>query len=180
MQTMDRTRRLARLELRDAPAVLVGTPESGPRILEALVDRAALALALDCVGGAARMLETTVAYARTREQFGHPIGGFQAIKHRCTEMLLELETARSAAHGALWAAADGQPEASAYASLAKSQCADAYGYVTKEAIQVHGGIGFTWEHPAHLYFRRAKTNQVLGGDSTHHRDRMLRLLGAGR
>jgi alkylation response protein AidB-like acyl-CoA dehydrogenase len=179
MRTMDRTRKQARLELRDVPATLIGEPGSGARLLTAMVDRAALAIALDSVGGAERMLEMTVRYARERQQFGRSIGSFQAIKHRCAQMLLEVETAKSAAYGALWAAAGGQLEAPAYASLAKSRCCESYRYVAGEAIQVHGGLGFTWEHPAHLYFRRATTNHVLCGDPTHHRERMLNLLGIG-
>jgi alkylation response protein AidB-like acyl-CoA dehydrogenase len=103
-------------------------------------------------------------------QFGRPIGSFQAIKHKCADMLLEVESAKSAAYYAAWAAAEGSNELPLVASLAKAYCSEAYFHVAAENIQVHGGIGFTWEHDAHLYYRRAKSSEVMLGSPTHHRE----------
>jgi alkylation response protein AidB-like acyl-CoA dehydrogenase len=121
------------------------------------------------VGGAARCLEASVEYAKVRYQFGRPIGSFQAIKHKCADMLVEVESARSAAYYGGWAAAADRNELRVAAPLAKAFCSDAYCNVAAENIQVHGGIGFTWEHDAHLYFKRAKSSQLLLGDSAHWR-----------
>jgi alkylation response protein AidB-like acyl-CoA dehydrogenase len=122
------------------------------------------------VGGAQRCLDMSVAYAKLRVQFGRPIGTFQAIKHKCADLLLAVESARSAAYYAAWAAADGSAELPLVASLAKALCSEAYVQVASETIQIHGGIGFTWEHDAHLYFRRARSSEVLLGSPTHHRE----------
>jgi alkylation response protein AidB-like acyl-CoA dehydrogenase len=116
-------------------------------------------------------------YARTREQFGRPIGSFQAIKHRCADMLVEVESARSMAYHAMWAGAEAEDQLPVAASLAKAFCSEAFVGVAAGNIQVHGGIGFTWEHPAHLYFKRAQTSQVLFGDPAYHRELVARRLG---
>jgi alkylation response protein AidB-like acyl-CoA dehydrogenase len=118
-----------------------------------------------------------VDYAKIRVQFGRPIGSFQAIKHKCADMLVEVESAKSAAYYAAWAAAEDPAELPVAASMAKAYCSDAYFHVAAENIQVHGGIGFTWEHDAHLYFRRAKSDQLLFGDAQHHRNRLADLVG---
>src|ERR1039458_9507379 len=112
-------------------------------------------------GGAQRCLDSSVEYAKTRIQFGRPIGSFQAIKHKCADMLLEVESAKSAAYYAAWAAAEDSDELPVVASLSKSYCSEAYFHAAAENIQIHGGIGFTWEHSAHLYFKRAKSSELL-------------------
>ena len=117
------------------------------------------------VGGAQYVLEMSVEYAKVRVQFGRPIGSFQAIKHKCADMLLEVESAKSAAYYAAWAAAEDNDELPVVASLAKAYCSDAYFHAAAENIQIHGGIGFTWEHNAHLYFKRAKSSEILLGDA---------------
>ena len=121
------------------------------------------------VGGAQKVLEMSVDYAKVRVQFGRPIGSFQAIKHKCADMLLEVESAKSAAYYAGWAAAELNDELPTVASLAKAYCSDAYFHAAAENIQIHGGIGFTWEHDAHLYFKRATVNRLLLGDPAAHR-----------
>jgi alkylation response protein AidB-like acyl-CoA dehydrogenase len=170
LATLDPTRKQARLEFEGAPATLIGSDGSGSRVLSTVRDLAAVSLAAEQVGGAQRCLEMSVAYAMERVQFGRPIGSFQAIKHKCADMLLEVESARSAAYYAGWCAFERSDELPAVASLAKACCSDAYVHAASENIQVHGGIGFTWEHPAHLYFRRAKSADLLLGDSTYHRE----------
>ncbi len=142
-----------------------------------MLDLAAVALAAEQVGGAQKVLEMAVEYAKVRVQFGRPIGSFQAIKHKCADMLLEVESAKSAAYYAGWAAAEDNDELPVVASLAKSYCSEAYFHATAENIQIHGGIGFTWEHPAHLYFKRAKSSELLFGDPTYHRELLAQRIG---
>ena len=175
LPTMDQTRGLAQLQFDGCPAELVGEP-GAEGSLARLLDVAAIALAAESVGGAQRTLEMAVDYAKVRIQFGRPIGSFQAIKHKCADMLLQVETARSAAAFAR-GSADAEPHGRALAAAAaKAYCCDAFVFCAQENIQVHGGIGFTWEHPAHLYFKRARSSQVLFGDSFQHRDRLGDLL----
>jgi alkylation response protein AidB-like acyl-CoA dehydrogenase len=119
----------------------------------------------------------SVAYAKLRVQFGKPIGSFQAIKHKCADMLLQVESAKSAAYYACWAAAEGSDELPVAACLAKSYCSEAYFNAAAENIQIHGGIGFTWEHPAHLYFKRAKSSEVLFGGPAHYRELLATRIG---
>jgi alkylation response protein AidB-like acyl-CoA dehydrogenase len=123
------------------------------------------------------VLETTVDYVKTRNQFGRPIGSFQAVKHRCADMLVDVESARSAAYGALASLATGDDQLPVLAAIAKAFCSDAFLACAGESIQLHGGIGFTWEHSAHLYFKRAKASQLLFGDPAHHRDKLAGHLG---
>jgi alkylation response protein AidB-like acyl-CoA dehydrogenase len=130
----------------------------------------------EMVGGAQMALDMAVEYAKVRVQFGRPIGSFQAIKHKCADMLLEVESGKSAAYYAAWAAADDNDELPVAASLAKAYCSDAYFHTAAENIQIHGGIGFTWEHDAHLYFKRAKSSQLLLGDPTYHRELLAQRL----
>jgi alkylation response protein AidB-like acyl-CoA dehydrogenase len=118
-----------------------------------------------------------VQYAKDRVQFGRPIGSFQAIKHKCADMLLEVESAKSAAYYGLWCAAEQNDELPSVASLAKAYCSEAYFHAAAENIQIHGGIGFTWEHPAHLYFKRAKSSELLFGDPTYHRELLAQRIG---
>jgi alkylation response protein AidB-like acyl-CoA dehydrogenase len=177
LDTLDPTRKQARVSFRRAPALPIGEAGAAYDVLARVMDLGATALAAEQVGGAAYALETAVDYARHREQFGRPIGSFQAIKHKCADMLVELEEARSAAHHAVWAAATLDPSLPVAASVAKVACSEAFSHIAAETVQVHGGIGFTWEHSAHLYFRRAKSDEVLFGDPIRHRARLGELIG---
>ncbi len=178
LPTMDPTRRQARLDYDDVPATRLRPGHGdGWDLVSQVLDRAAVALAAEQVGVASRALDMAVEYAKVRHQFGRPIGSFQAVKHLLADVLLEVESARAAAHFALLAAANEDPELPAVASLAKAFCSDACLQATAENIQVHGGIGFTWEHPAHLYLKRAKTSQLLFGDPAYHRELLARRIG---
>ncbi|MET0703060.1 MAG: acyl-CoA dehydrogenase family protein [Mycobacterium sp.] len=174
---MDLTRRLAAVSFERCPAVLVGEEGAGWATIEATFNTAIVALACEQVGGAAAVLDATVDYLKVREQFDRPIGSFQAIKHRCADMLVELESARSAAAYASAAVAAGADDAALAASIAKVYCSQAFYHIAAESIQMHGGIGFTWEHPAHLFFKRAKSSEVLFGNPSAHRERIARLIG---
>jgi alkylation response protein AidB-like acyl-CoA dehydrogenase len=174
---LDPTRRLATLIFAETAARIIGTPAGLSGKLGDFTDLAAAMLAAESVGGAARCLELAVDYAKVRKQFGVPIGSFQAIKHKCADVLLAVEGARAAAENALWAVASNSPDAAECASLAKAHCTDAYFYAAAECLQIHGGIGFTWEHPAHLYLKRAKGSQLLFGSAGQHRERMAAAAG---
>jgi len=177
LPTMDQTRKQARLEFSDTPAWLIGRNGGAEDGLRKTLDLAAVALAAEQVGGAQHCLDSSVEYAKTRIQFGRPIGSFQAIKHKCADMLLEVESAKSAAYYAGWAAAEDSDELPVVASLAKSYCSEAYFHAAAENIQIHGGIGFTWEHDAHLYFKRAKSSELLFGDPAYHRELLAQRIG---
>jgi acyl-CoA dehydrogenase len=174
-RTSDRTRRVAALELRDAPATLVGAVDDGARVLEHVRRVTAVALAREQVGGAARTLELAVAHAQQRVQFGRPIGSFQAVKHRCADVLVRVETARSAAWAAVRALETGDPDLPLVASLARAVCSEAYVRCASDAVQVHGGIGFTWEHPVSLHVKRSRGSAVLLGTPREHRAVVARL-----
>lgn len=173
LKTMDQTRKLCEVRFDkarvDAAAVL-GTPGKGWDALNRILDRSKVALCAEMCGGAQKVLDMTVEYAKMREQFGRPIGSFQAIQHKCANMLVQVESAKSATYYAAWAVANDAPEAALAAAMAKAYCSDAYRQVTAESIQVHGGIGFTWEHDIHLYFKRAKGSEVTFGDATWNRE----------
>ena len=177
LSTMDQTRKQSRIEFKGAPARLIGEEGGALAGLEATLQVAAAALAAEQVGGAQRVLDASVEYAKNRVQFGRPIGSFQAIKHKCADMLLDVESAKSAAYYAAWAAQERNDELPIAASLAKSFCSEAYFHCAAENIQIHGGIGFTWEHPAHLYFKRAKSSELFLGDPAYHRELLAQLLG---
>ncbi len=177
LPTMDQTRKQARLVFESTPARLVGTDGGAAEGLTKTLDLAAVALAAEQVGGAQHCLDSSVDYAKNRIQFGRPIGSFQAIKHKCADMLLEVESAKSAAYYAGWAAAEESDELPVVASLAKSYCSEAYFHAAAENIQIHGGIGFTWEHDAHLYFKRAKSSELLFGDPAYHRELLAQRIG---
>jgi alkylation response protein AidB-like acyl-CoA dehydrogenase len=177
LATMDQTRKQAKVEFNNTPARLIGTEGGGWQTLERMLDLAAVALSAEMVGGAQRCLDMSVEYAKVRVQFGRPIGSFQAIKHKCADMLLEVESAKSAAYYAGWCAAELNDELPSVASLAKAYCSEAYFHAAAENIQIHGGIGFTWEHPAHLYFKRAKSSELLLGDPTYHRELLAQRIG---
>jgi alkylation response protein AidB-like acyl-CoA dehydrogenase len=177
LATMDQTRKQARLAFSGVQARLVGTDGGAGPVLSKTLDLAAVALAAEQVGGAQRVLDMSVDYAKTRIQFGRPIGSFQAIKHKCADMLLEVESAKSAAYYAGWAAAEDNDELPVTACLAKAYCSEAYFHAAAENIQIHGGIGFTWEHDAHLYFKRAKSSELIFGDPSYHRELLAQRIG---
>jgi alkylation response protein AidB-like acyl-CoA dehydrogenase len=177
LPTLDQTRRLARLEFREVPARLIGSPGTARAVLDHTLDVAAIALAAEQLGGAQRALDMAVAYAKVRHQFGRPIGSFQAIKHRCADLLLEVESLRSAVGYAATAVAAGSTEVPALASLLKAYASEVYSHVAGENIQIHGGIGFTWEHDAHLYLKRAKSSELFLGDGSYHRERLATRIG---
>jgi alkylation response protein AidB-like acyl-CoA dehydrogenase len=156
-----------------------GTPAErvgGTEKLGGALALATAALAAEMVGGMQRALETTVAYAKTRKQFGKPIGIYQAVQHQCADMYLETESARSAAYYAAWALEEDAPDALAAVSIAKMYASDAARTVGNRGIQVHGGMGFTWENDLHLYYRRAKASETMLGDATFHRERIAALV----
>jgi len=179
MRTLDPTRRLARLDFAGTPAVPVGAAGTAAAVVDRVLDVATTALAAEQVGGARACLEASTAYAKQRMQFGRPIGSFQAVKHRCADMLVRVQLADAAAREAADALAgvEGAPEAAVAAAVAHAVCSEAYMFVAAENIQVHGGIGFTWEHPAHLYFRRAKSSQLMFGGPAVYYERLLSRLG---
>ncbi len=144
----------------------------------ALIDRGAAAVAAEALGGASRVLDLTVEHAKTRVQFGQPIGSFQAVKHRCADMLVDVEGMRSTVYHAAWSLAAGHPDASVAASTAKVWSGDAARRVMASGLQVHGGIGFTWEHDLHLYMKRAQLDGLTFGTSVVHRQRLAQLLRA--
>ena len=176
LETLDMTRKAAALEFSGVKARLIGNEGDAAGILERTLRVAAVGLAAEQVGAAQKCLEASVDYAKLRVQFGRPIGSFQAIKHKCADMLLEVESAKSAAYYAAWAIADGTDEVPVVVPLAKAYCSDAFASAAAENIQIHGGIGFTWEHDAHLYYRRAKSSEAFLGSATEHRDALAQAL----
>jgi alkylation response protein AidB-like acyl-CoA dehydrogenase len=177
VDALDQTRALASLSFTSVTARLVGPLGNGWPAVAHMLDLAAIALAAEQVGGAQRVLDMAVDYAKLRMQFGRPIGSFQAVKHKCTDVLVALESAKSAAYYAAWMAATGAADVPVLASLAKACCSEAYFQAAAENIQIHGGIGYTWEHPAHLYFRRAKSSELLFGDASYHRELLAQRIG---
>jgi alkylation response protein AidB-like acyl-CoA dehydrogenase len=173
LATLDRTRKVARLQFQDVPARLIGTDGDAAAGLARTSDLAIAALAAEQVGAAQRCLDTAVGYAKERVQFGRAIGSFQAVKHRCADMLVLVEGARSAAiHAAESADGSDLPMA---ASVAKMACSEAFLQVALDNMRIHGGIGFTWEHDAHLYVRRAKATELMFGSPDHHAQRLAAL-----
>jgi alkylation response protein AidB-like acyl-CoA dehydrogenase len=177
LPTLDQTRKLARLDFEGVPAALIGAPGDGTAVLGRVLDVAAIAQAAEQLGGAQHALDMAVEYAKVRHQFGRPIGSFQAIKHRCADLLLEVESLRSAVQYAAAAVAEDSAEVPVVASLVKAYASDVYFHVAAENIQIHGGIGFTWEHDAHLYFKRAKASELFLGDASYHRERLATRIG---
>jgi alkylation response protein AidB-like acyl-CoA dehydrogenase len=177
LPTLDQTRKLARLEFSDVPGRLIGSPGDAAAVLDRTLDVAAIALAAEQLGGAQRALDMAVEYAKIRHQFGRPVGSFQAIKHRCSDLLLEVESLRSAICYAAAAVAEGSAEVPVIAPLVKAYASETFFHVAAENIQIHGGIGFTWEHDAHLYFKRAKSSELFLGDGDYHRARLATRLG---
>ena len=180
LKTMDQTRKLCEVVLHDVsvPAEhVLGAPGQGWKLLDRVVDRGKVGLCAEMCGGAQKVLEMSVEYAKVREQFGRPIGSFQAIQHKCANMLVEVESSKSATYYAAWAVANDVPEAPLAAAMAKAYCSDAYRHTAGEGIQIHGGIGFTWEHDMHIYFKRAKSSEVTFGDATWNREIVAQLIG---
>lgn len=177
LATVDRTRRLARLQLWRTPA---GRLVPGPDAAEALdraLDRAVVALAAEQVGGARRCLDLAVAHVLDRRQFGRPLGAFQAVKHQLAELLVDVESARSTALYAAWAAAAAPDELPVAAAAAKACCSEVYARVATASLHLHGALGFTWDADAHLHYRRARSSRLLFGDPDHHRERLARRMG---
>lgn len=175
LETLDQTRRQARIDLTSAPARRL--PVTGSTVLSNVLDRASVLVAAEQVGAAERTLELAVEYAKIREQFGRPIGSFQAIKHKCADMFVQVEAARSAALYGLHTADENPDDLPMAASMAKAFCSEAFTFVATENIQVFGGVGFTWEHPAHLYFKRAKSMELLLGSPSSHYERIAQMVG---
>lgn len=176
-ESMDLTRRFARVGFDGAVARMVGTPRSTGEALRQVRQRLAVAVACEQLGGAERVVEMAVAYAGTRVQFGRVIGSFQAIKHRCAELAVEVDECRSAVAHAVWAVQERPEELPLAAAMAGAVCGPVFLRCALENVQVHGGIGFTWEHPAHLYVRRAESDRALYGEARAHREEVLRALG---
>ncbi len=172
MKGMDLARKIYSVEFKDTSAELMGHAKG----LANALDVATAALSAEMVGGMQRELELTVAYAKTRKQFGKPIGIFQAVQHLCADMYLEAESSRSATYYAAWALEENVPDAAASVSVAKMYASDASRTVGNRGIQVHGGMGFTWENDLHLYYRRAKASETMLGDGAFHRERIARLV----
>lgn len=175
--TLDQTRKLAVIEFDATPARLIGAEAGGWAVLERVLDFAAVALAAEQAGGAQAALDMSVAYLNTRVQFGQLIGAFQALKHMAADVLIEVESARSAAYYALAAAAEDNDELPAAASLAQAYCSEAFVTAAHQNIQFHGGMGFTWEAAPHLYFKRARSSEVFLGDANAHREALARRIG---
>ena len=177
MTTLDPTRPMAGLTFDQVPAVLIGAEGRGGRLMSRVLDLASVALAAEQAGGARRCLEMSAEYAKTRYQFGRPIGSFQAVKHKCADMLVRVELAEATAREAARLADEDAAEFPVAAATAHICCSTGYMFAAAENIQVHGGIGFTWEHPAHLYFRRAKSSELLFGGPAVYHERLLDRLG---
>ena len=169
---MDLTRKLYQVEFKNTPAEKIGDVSA----VATAFDVATVALVCELVGGMQRVLDITVEFAKMRKQFGKPIGMFQAVQHQCADMYLETESSRSAAYYAAWALEENVPDASISVSIAKMYASDAARNVGNHGIQVHGGMGFTWENDVHLYYKRAKSSETAFGDSTYHRERIARLV----
>jgi alkylation response protein AidB-like acyl-CoA dehydrogenase len=174
VDTLDATRKVAHVRFDKAGAERLG--DSDERAIQRVLDRACVGIAAEMLGGAERVIELAVDYAKSRVQFDRPIGSFQAVKHRAADMHMDVESLRNAVYHAAWMIERDHPDASLAASVAKAYASDAYRRVASSGIQVHGGIGFTWEHDMHLYFKRAKASEVAFGSADFHRERIASLL----
>jgi alkylation response protein AidB-like acyl-CoA dehydrogenase len=176
LRSIDQTRSIYEVRFDRTPGQLLGPPDGGWPIWEWVRDAALIALSADAVGGSARVLDNSVRYAMDRVQFGRPIGANQAIKHTCADMLIEVASSRSITQQAAWAFAQGAPQSRMAAAMAKARTGDAYRRVSAEGIQIHGGVGFTWEYDCHLYFKRAKVDALTFGTPGAHRERVAQLM----
>lgn len=173
LTTMDQTRKLAEVKFTGVKAEqtdVIGAAGSGWNILSEVIDRGKVMLAGEMMGGAQKVLEMTVDYSKVRVQFGRPIGSFQAVQHKCANMMIDVEGAKSAAYYASWAVSNEVAEAPLAAALAKAAASDAFRRVSADGVQLHGGIGFTWDHDMHLYFKRAKSSEFTFGDANWNRE----------
>ena len=177
LTTLDQTRRQGRLRFDSTPARLIGEDGEGWGPVARMLDLAAVSLAAEGAGGAARVLELATDYANDRVQFGHTIGSFQVIKHRVAELFIAVEGVKAVAYQGAWAVSTGDDRLRRLAHVAKAHCSDVFFEVAVENIQIHGAIGFTWEHPAHMFFKSAKSSQLLFGDSSFHRTKLASHLG---
>jgi alkylation response protein AidB-like acyl-CoA dehydrogenase len=177
--SMDQTRRLSEVSFArvsvSLDAMLNGR-DTAWTMLQRALDKATVALSAEMLGGAEKAMEMCVAYSKSRVQFGRQIGGFQAVKHKIADMKVWVENAKSVVYYAAWAVDSNAPEAGRAASMAKAYCSEMFSRVTADGMQVHGGIGFTWDHNMHLYFKRAKSSEVLLGNATWHRERIATLI----
>jgi len=179
LPTMDQTRKLCEVGLKDVAVgaeALMGEAGSAWTPLARVIDRATVALCAEMCGGAQKVLEMTVEYAKIRQAFGRPIGSYQGVKHKAADMLVDVENSKSITYYAAWAMDEGVPEGQLAVSMAKAYVSDAFRRVSGAGIQLHGGIGFTWEHDLHLYFKRAKGSEFTFGDATWHRERVAQLV----
>jgi alkylation response protein AidB-like acyl-CoA dehydrogenase len=177
LESMDPTRKIARIDFHGAHATLLGELDDGAKRIQRTMDQAAIALANEMVGGAQALLDSAINYSKLRVQFGRTIGSFQAIKHKLADMLLDVELAKSAAYYAAQAATVEDPEWPALASLAKAAASETYLHTAIETIQIHGGIGFTWDNDTHLWFKRAKSSEVFLGQPSYHRELLMQRWG---
>jgi alkylation response protein AidB-like acyl-CoA dehydrogenase len=173
LKSTDATRKIARLTFDDVEAQLLGKQGAAARPLNETLDVAVICLANEMVGGAEQLLESAIEYANMRVQFGRSIASFQSLKHKAADMLLDVELAKSAAYYAAAAADEGEDDISALASIAKASAADAYMQTAIHTVQIHGGIGFTWDNDTHLWFKRAKSSEAFLGSSSYHRERLM-------
>jgi alkylation response protein AidB-like acyl-CoA dehydrogenase len=172
MPALDATRKLYKVAFDGSAGALVARGAAAENALAKATRLATVAVCGELVGGMQWVLETTVEYAKTREQFGRPIGSFQAVQHMCADILFNLESARSAVYYAAWAVSVDDPGADTAVSVAKAFCSDAARETGNLGVQAHGGIGFTWEHDLHLFYKRAKANEIIFGDATYHREKI--------
>jgi len=176
LATLDLTRSEANITFASAAGHLIAGPAEAARVLDHALQVGAALLAVEQVGAAQHLLDLSVEYAKSRLQFGRPIGSFQAVKHRLADLLVDVEHARSTAYHAIWALTDGSDDPALATSIAQAVSSAALSHVATDTIQVHGGIGFTWEHQAHLYYKRAATDAVLLGSAEQHRDRVAAMV----
>ncbi len=179
LPTMDQTRKLCEVTFTDVPVSVdgaMGKPGAGWKPLARVIDRATVGLCAEMCGGAQKVLDMTVEYAKIRQAFGRPIGSYQGVKHKAADMLVDVENSKSITYYAAWAMDEGVTEGPLAVSMAKAYVSDAYRRVSGTGIQLHGGIGFTWEHDLHLYFKRAKGSEFTFGDATWHRERVAQLV----
>jgi len=179
LPTMDQTRKLCEVAFKDVavgPEALMGQAGSGWAPLARVIDKATVGLCAEMCGGAQKVLDMTVEYAKIRQAFGRPIGSYQGVKHKAADMLVDVENSKSITYYAAWAMDEGVAEGPLAVSMAKAYVSDAYRRVSGAGIQLHGGIGFTWEHDLHLYFKRAKGSEFTFGDATWHRERVAQLV----
>jgi alkylation response protein AidB-like acyl-CoA dehydrogenase len=179
LPTMDQTRKLCEVKLSDARVsanALLGARDGAWPVIDRVLQRATVALCAEMCGGAQKVLDMTTEYAKIRIAFGRPIGAYQGVKHKAADMLVEVENAKSLTYYAAWAVDENSSDAPLAVSMAKAYVSDAFRRVAGNGIQLHGGIGFTWEHDLHLYFKRAKASEFTFGDATYHRERVAQLI----